>query len=107
MKKFIIPIVAVVAIAAALIATPILARDQGFNGRGCCPVVTTAVPGNVVGPGCPMIPGGVVNAPLAVVPGNPIVTGAPSNPVPPVLGGYCANFIGGYCGRMGLNTVDT
>jgi hypothetical protein len=41
MKKWFIPLVAVLAIAGALFASPILADDDAQNGRGCgnCPAV--------------------------------------------------------------------
>jgi hypothetical protein len=63
MKKWFIPLVAVLAIAGALFASPIVADDDAQNGRGCgnCP----AAAGTIECPRteCPVVTGGTAACP--------------------------------------------
>ncbi len=62
MKKFLIPTIAVLAIAGALIASPILARDDSPVTRGCCPVATDTN-GSCPRTVCPVVTDGTFNCP--------------------------------------------
>ena len=103
MKKIIIPLVAVMAIAVALLASPILAEDPAVINSGCCPVANTTLVDNPVA-GCPMLGGGAVipgaGCPMlidgaALPPCHTVAADATSTATtdetvtPPVAGGCC------------------
>ena len=103
MKKLLIPLVAVVAIAAALLASPIMADDAAQRGCGNCPAANqTACPRTE----CPVVTDGTAACPRwEVTP--PVAAGvalAAETPVPPVTA--CPRITDGTCPNEGEGCLE-